>query len=71
MRELQVLDDDAGLDDAALAVHQQRELAQRPMLKPLNRMLPCIRPDAAGMKGVPFSYSAMSTFCVYEEKGSP
>ena len=30
MRELQVLDDDAGLDDVALAVDQQRELAQRP-----------------------------------------
>ena len=28
MRELQVLDDDAGLDDVALAVDQQRELAQ-------------------------------------------
>ena len=32
MRELQVLDDDAGLDDVAFAVHQQRELAQRPAL---------------------------------------
>ena len=31
MRELQVLDDDAGLDDVALAVDQQRELAQRPV----------------------------------------
>ena len=30
MHELQVLDDDAGLDDVALAVDQQRELAQRP-----------------------------------------
>ena len=30
MRGLQVLDDDAGLDDVALAVDQQRELAQRP-----------------------------------------
>ena len=30
MRELQVLDDDAGLDDVALAVDQQREPAQRP-----------------------------------------
>ena len=30
MRELQLLDDDAGLDDVALAVDQQRELAQRP-----------------------------------------
>ena len=29
MRELQVLDDDAGLDDVALAVDQQRELAPR------------------------------------------
>jgi len=29
MRELQVLDDDAGLYDVALAVDQQRELAQR------------------------------------------
>ena len=32
MRELQVLDDDAGLDDAALAVDQPRELAQRPAI---------------------------------------
>jgi hypothetical protein len=31
MRELQVLDD-AGLDDVALAVDQQRELAQRPAI---------------------------------------
>ena len=30
MSELQVLDDDAGLDDIALAVDQQRGLAQRP-----------------------------------------
>jgi hypothetical protein len=32
MRELQVLDDDAGLDDVALAVDQQRELAHRPAI---------------------------------------
>ena len=32
MRELQVLDDDAGLDDVAIAVDQQWEPAQRPAI---------------------------------------
>ena len=47
MHKLEIFDDDAGLDDIARAVHQQREFAQRPALEPVRRMLRRIRPDAA------------------------
>src|SRR5690606_15405913 len=50
MRELQILDDDARFDDVALAVDQQRKLAQRPALLPLGRVLRCIRPHAAKLE---------------------
>ncbi|MDT4869735.1 hypothetical protein FQZ97_1047820 [compost metagenome] len=46
MRELQVLDDDARLDDAALPVKQHGELAQRPQLQPVRRVLRRVGPDA-------------------------
>jgi hypothetical protein len=45
MHELQVLDDDAGLDDVALAVDQQRELAQRPAIYASPLAFEC-RPQA-------------------------
>jgi hypothetical protein len=47
MRELQIFDDDTGLDDVALAVHQQGKLAQRPASQPLCGVLRRIRPEAA------------------------
>jgi hypothetical protein len=47
MRELQILDDDARLDDLALAVQQQGKLVQRPAAHPLVDVLRRIRPDAA------------------------
>jgi len=36
MGELQVFDDDAGLDDRALAVDQHRELGEWPALQPVS-----------------------------------
>ena len=51
MRKLQVLDDDAGLDDIALAINQQRELTQRPASQPLGRVLRRIRPEGAELEG--------------------
>jgi len=43
-------DDDAGLDHIALAVDQQRELAQRPALQPVGAVLRLLRPEAAELE---------------------
>ena len=51
LRPLQVFDDDAGFHDAALAVEQQRELAQRPMLQPLADVLWRVRAEFAELEG--------------------
>ncbi|MDT4874948.1 hypothetical protein FQZ97_1102850 [compost metagenome] len=51
VRQLQVLDDDARLGDAALAVEQQRKLAQRPQPQPVCRVLRRFRPQAAKFEG--------------------
>jgi hypothetical protein len=48
---LQVLDDDAGFNDVALAIHQQREPAQRPAPRPLGQVPRRILPDVAELKG--------------------
>ena len=45
MHKLQVLDDDAGLDDVAFAVYQQRKLAQRPAPQPFRRVLRLVRAE--------------------------
>src|SRR5262249_9162662 len=51
VHELQVLDDDAGLDNVALAVDEHRELAQRPAPQPLGRVPRRVRPEAAELEG--------------------
>jgi len=50
MRQLQVFDDDARLDDVALAVDEQRKFAQRPALQPLRRVLRRVLPEAAELE---------------------
>jgi len=50
MRQVQVLDDDARLDDVALTVDKQREFAQRPALQPLRRVLRRVLPEAAELE---------------------
>src|SRR5690606_34588441 len=45
--ELQILDDDARLDDAPIAVDEQRKLADRPAAQPFGSVVGRIRPDRA------------------------
>lgn len=50
MRELQVFDDDAGLDHGAIAVDQHRELSQRPALQPFAHMPGRVLPQRAELE---------------------